>query len=248
MKNLSLFLLVISLCYLDSTIGIPYRRFLVIHDESNPWDIPPGPENNSFAKEVHEMMRNRPVKIKQNPSTTLRCEYDEVSNIIQYDISVNKHVTIKKISEYGFSPKSVCIYDFKNQCRSHPHLGMLSLFLFILFFLSSPPYLLDISSLQTFICVFKLKKMIITDRGLLIDESIKTPISFGHSTMASSGVKVPNIPQYAPVMSYVFLKGQLLPFLACFFSFYFLSPFFLLSFSFLSLFFLFSFSFLSLVK
>jgi hypothetical protein len=52
-----------------------------------------------------------------------------------------------------------------------------------------------------------MKKVTITDKGLLIDETMQTPISLGHSSMAASGMLAKNVAQYAPVMSYVYLKG-----------------------------------------
>jgi hypothetical protein len=56
-----------------------------------------------------------------------------------------------------------------------------------------------------------MKKVTITDEGLLIDETQENPISFAHSSMAASGIREKNIPQYAPVMSYVYLRGFELP-------------------------------------
>jgi hypothetical protein len=86
----------------------------------NPWRIPSGPANNSFAQEMHDMMRQLPIRANQNPLTILRCENSETSD---YEISSTIHVKIKNISEYGFQPKSVCTYDYLNRCRAHAHLG-----------------------------------------------------------------------------------------------------------------------------
>jgi hypothetical protein len=101
---------------------------------SNPWNVPLGPENNSFAKQIHDMMRKHPIRINPNLMTTLRCEYNAVAQITDYNISSTIEVRIKQINEYGFHTKSVCAYDYMNRCRSHAHLGFSFFSAFLLFF------------------------------------------------------------------------------------------------------------------
>jgi hypothetical protein len=127
------------------------------------------------------MMRGNPLYIAKQPETTLTCEFNGGRG---YSISSRIKVDILPLTNTSFSPTEICVYDYKNRCHSKPYL--------------------NVATNVSHVCTFRMRDMIVTKRGALIEGSEpRRPLSFGHETMVGG-----KDPQYAPVMAYMFLKGH----------------------------------------
>ena len=134
--------------------------------------------NYSFANSMIQRMKSQPIEILPLPQQTLRCEYSNQPVVISQKISYRS----LKIDSAGFYPTKVCVYNYRNECITKDYLS--------------------VSTDINFVCSFEMKNMIITEKGVLLEGDSNKPISFSHSSMVGNHPR-----QYAPIMSYMFLKG-----------------------------------------
>ena len=134
---------------------------------------------HSFAKEIHDMYARAPIKANRENKWTLKCD-PGATDIYQISDKITAEPT--PITAYDFFPAEVCVYDYLNKCRTKQHMSVAS----------------NISS----ICNFKLKDMIISSKGTIMESNSFQEIYFGDTTMVGG-----KAPEYAPVMAYMYLKG-----------------------------------------